>query len=277
MILRKQQASLWFETLRNHICSAFEEIEAQYTINNTIKFKFTSWKRDGGGGGVMGIMNGNVFEKVGVNISTVYGTLPRELKKEMPGVGKSAKFFATGISLVAHMHSPLIPAAHFNTRFIETTKSWFGGCADLTPTHLDPNADYAKSFHEALENSCNKYNENYYQLFKKQCDEYFYIKHRKEPRGIGGIFYDYLNSSVFDNDFAFTKDIGETFLYIYPKIVKEKMFLTWDQDQKKQQLVRRGRYVEFNLLYDRGTRFGLMTSGNVDAIFMSLPPNVLWL
>jgi len=194
--------------------------------------------------------------------------------KEIPGTEHSNEFFATGISIVAHMNSPLVPAAHFNTRYIETANSWFGGGADLTPIY--PIDSETEEFHKAFEEVCNKYDPEYYTRFKKQCDEYFFLKHRNEPRGVGGIFYDYLNSSNFENDFSFTKEIGKTFRYVYPDIIRKKMYKKWNKKQKEYQLVKRGRYVEFNLLYDRGTRFGLMTDGNVEAILMSMPPEAKW-
>lgn len=222
----------------------------------------------------MSVMRGDVFEKVGVNISTVFGEFTPEFSKKIPGTEENRQFFATGISLVAHLNSPLIPAVHFNTRYIETQKSWFGGGGDLTPFYPDENE--TSKFHDAFKQACDQHNPDYYQEFNKQCDEYFYLKHRKEPRGAGGIFYDYLNSGNFDNDFAFTKSVGTAFLAIYPEIVRTKMFLPWTDEQRNFQLVRRGRYVEFNLLYDRGTAFGLMTDGNVEAILMSLPPEVRW-
>jgi coproporphyrinogen III oxidase len=222
----------------------------------------------------MAIMRGNVFEKVAVNISTVHGEFSPEFSKQIPGTEEDPRFFATGISLVAHMQSPLVPAAHFNTRYIETIKSWFGGGGDLTPIY--PDKVETEKFHQAFKIACGRHDQDYYTQFKKQCDEYFYLKHRDESRGVGGIFYDYLNSGNFDNDFAFTKDVGRAFLEVYPDIIKAKMLLPWDEEQKKYQLIRRGRYVEFNLLYDRGTKFGLMTGGNVEAILMSMPPSVLW-
>ena len=266
----------WFESLRDKICLAFEDIEKEFALDKNMEagsFKRKNWKREGGGGGVMSLMHGNVFEKVGVNVSTVHGEFSETMRKQIPGAEQDPKFFATGISLVAHMRSPLVPAVHFNTRYIETTKSWFGGGSDLTPMYEDPNESI--KFHQAFKDACDKHDLNYYPDFKKQCDEYFYLKHRNEPRGIGGIFYDYL-SNDFNQDFAFTKDVGMTILQTYPEIVKAKMNLTWNEEQRRHQLIKRGRYVEFNLLYDRGTSFGLATNGNVEAILMSLPPEVLW-
>ncbi len=262
----------WFESLRDKICAAFEDIEKEFALKPA-SFERKAWQREGGGGGVMSIMHGNVFEKVGVNVSTVHGEFSEQMRKQIPGAEQDPQFFATGISLVAHMCSPLVPAVHFNTRYIETTKSWFGGGSDLTPMYEDANE--SAKFHQAFKDACDKHNPDYYPDFKKQCDEYFYLKHRNEPRGIGGIFYDYL-SSDFQKDFAFTKDIGRTILQIYPEIVRAKMNLAWNDQQRRHQLIKRGRYVEFNLLYDRGTSFGLATNGNVEAILMSLPPEVLW-
>ena len=278
MINNKHQAVDWFANLRDQIRDEFEEIEFEYSkikeLNSSKKFARSMWDRSDGGGGEMSVMRGNVFEKVGVNISTVFGEFSEEFSKKIPGTEENRKFFATGISIVAHPTSPLIPAAHFNTRYIETASSWFGGGGDLTPFYPDENETI--EFHKAFKQVCDKYNLNYYPEFKKQCDEYFYLKHRKEPRGAGGIFYDYLNSGNFDNDFSFTKDVGGAFSTIYPEIVRAKMLLPWTDKQKDHQLVRRGRYAEFNLLYDRGTAFGLMTDGNIEAILMSLPPAVRW-
>ena len=270
-------AANWFEDLRDQICKSYEDIEAEYAEIKSlkpIKFERKSWIRDGGGGGEISLLKGNVFEKVGVNISTVHGEFAPEFAANIPGAEENPSFFATGISVVAHMRSPLIPAVHFNTRYIETIKSWFGGGSDLTPMFEDE-ADTEK-FHEALKKACDKHNPDYYPKFKKQCDEYFYLKHRNEPRGIGGIFYDYLNTGNFGSDFEFTKDVGRAFRTIYPELVRNKLTQDWTQEQREHQLLKRGRYVEFNLLYDRGTTFGLKTGGNVEAIFMSLPPEVKW-
>lgn len=273
----KQKTSAWFEDLRNEICAAFELVEQEYAKEHKLEpavFERKKWDRSGGGGGEMSIMKGNVFEKIGVNISTVHGEFSPEFSKQIPGTEENRSFYATGISIVSHMRSPLVPAAHFNTRYIETTKSWFGGGGDLTPIY--PDDTETRAFHAAFKAACDKHNPGYYPDFKKQCDEYFYLHHRNEPRGVGGIFYDYLNSGNFDNDFAFTQDVGKAFMQIYPVIVREKMMLPWSQQQREYQLTRRGRYVEFNLLYDRGTKFGLMTGGNVEAILMSMPPEVRW-
>ncbi len=274
---QRNLATSWFEELRNKICKSYEKIEQDFAKKQGITpahFKKKSWNRADGGGGVMSIMHGNIFEKVGVNISTVYGEFSKEFRKKIPGATENPEFFATGISLVAHMKSPLVPAMHFNTRYIETTKSWFGGGGDLTPIY--PDEQETKMFHDAFKFVCDKYNPAYYPKFKKACDEYFFLKHRNEPRGVGGIFYDYLNTNNFHHDFAFTKDVGLAILNIYPKIIGKKIALPWTKEQREYQLVKRGRYVEFNLLYDRGTTFGLATGGNVEAILMSMPPEVKW-
>ena len=270
-------AAEWFAFLRDKICSTFESIEVKYAdLHNLTPAKFTrtQWSRDGGGGGVMSVMRGNVFEKVGVNISTVHGSFTSEMQKQIPGAEIDPAFFATGVSLVSHMHSPLVPASHFNTRYIETTKSWFGGGGDLTPTYVDIKDKI--SFHEHFRRACDKYDSEYYHKFSKECDDYFYLPHRKEHRGVGGIFYDYLNSGNFDVDFNFTKDVGLAFHDAFSEIVFDKMGLSWSNEQREDLLKKRGRYVEFNLLYDRGTKFGLMTGGNTEAILMSMPPEVKW-
>jgi coproporphyrinogen III oxidase len=267
----------WFEELRDQISASYEQIELEFAQKNNLeagKFIKKPWQREGGGGGVISVMRGNVFEKVGVNISTVHGVFSEKFRKQIPGANDNPEFFATGISIVAHMRSPLVPAVHFNTRYIETTKYWFGGGGDLTPIYQDD--EETEIFHNALKDSCDKHDPSYYPKFKKACDEYFFLKHRNEPRGVGGIFYDYLDTGNFDNDFAFTKEVGLGMRDIYPKIVREKMDLSWTPEQREYQLLKRGRYVEFNLLYDRGTTFGLETGGNVEAILMSLPPEVKW-
>ncbi len=274
---QRLETQKWFEVLRDQICSSFEKLEQDYEGPQQSmppgKFRRKKWHREGGGGGEMSIMEGRLFEKVGVNISTVMGELSPEFSKQIPGAESNPKFWASGISLVAHMWSPYIPAVHMNTRHIATTRSWFGGGADLTPMII--NTEDKELFHNAFRSTCTKHDDTYYTRFKEWCDEYFYLKHRNEPRGVGGIFYDQLANN-FETDFNFTKDVGSTFASIYPTIVKRHMNKAWTKKERQAQLVKRGRYVEFNLLYDRGTLFGLQTGGNVDAILMSLPPAVAW-
>jgi coproporphyrinogen III oxidase len=272
-------ASEWFLQLRNLVCKAFEQIEQDYAATHVGcvpgTFTFRPWIRPGGGGGTIGLMKGCVFEKVGVNISTVFGVLNPLLQKEILGAEDDPHFWASGISVVAHMHSPLVPAAHMNTRYIMTTQEWFAGGADLTPYF--PFEEDTKAFHQILRNVCDRYDKECYEHFKQWCDDYFFLPHRKEPRGIGGIFYDILNSGDWQKDFLFNQDVGKTFLKICLEIIRKRMNEVWTSEQRKHQLQRRGRYVEFNLLYDRGTRFGLQTDGNIEAILMSLPPEVEWL
>lgn len=274
---QKQQASEWFRLLRDNICAEFEKIEEELSGSDKKagKFERKIWQREGGGGGEMSIMRGRVFEKVGVNISTVHGQFSEEFAAQIPGTEKGREFFATGVSLVAHMCSPLVPAVHMNTRFIVTGKSWFGGGADLNPMY-EVESDTA-DFHAEFKLACDKHNPEYYPKFKKWCDEYFFIKHRNQARGVGGIFYDYLNNGDFEEDFAFTKDVGLAFLKIYPEIVRRHINEKWTNEQREHQLVKRGLYAEFNLVYDRGTKFGLATGGNTEAILMSLPPEAKWL
>ena len=278
----RDNARTWFEALRDEICTAFEALEDDLTgvfANRPIgRFKRRTWRRntedlDGGGGGVMSIMKGRVFEKVGVNVSTVWGEFSDEFRDQIPGAEDDPRFWASGVSLVAHMQSPHVPAVHFNTRCIQTTRMWFGGGTDLTPIY--PNKTDTDDFHAALKKTCDAYADDRYNKYKKWCDEYFYLPHREEPRGVGGIFYDYLDDD-WDRDFSFTQDVGKTFLNIYPKIVRNHMNETWTINQREHQLIRRGRYVEFNLLHDRGTKFGLMTGGNTEAILMSMPPEARW-
>jgi coproporphyrinogen III oxidase len=271
----KATAAAWFRTLRDMICAEFERIETEYD-KAPARFQRTPWTREGGGGGEMSVMKGRVFEKVGVNISTVHGEFAEAFRKEIPGAADDARFWAAGISLVAHPASPLVPAVHMNTRMIVIGDDrWhFGGGTDLTPIY--PNDADTHDFHAALQAACDAHDPGYYAKFKQWCDEYFFLKHRNEPRGVGGIFYDYVNTGNWARDFAFTQEVGRAFLAIYPQLVRRHMHAPWTAEQREHQLHRRGRYVEFNLLHDRGTRFGLMTGGNTEAILMSLPPEVKW-
>ena len=276
--VQQEQARAWFEQLRDEICISFEALEAGLTGTNAAlppgRFARERWTRPGGGGGEIALLRGRVFEKVGVNLSTVFGTFPPEFRKEVPGAAEDGRFWASGISLVAHLNSPRVPAVHMNTRHIVTTREWFGGGADLTP--MQPAAEDAALFHGALKTACDAHDAGYYERFKAWCDDYFFLKHRNEPRGIGGIFYDYLEEGSWAARFAFTRAVGQAFLAVYPEIVRRHMDEPWSAEERERQLVRRGRYVEFNLLYDRGTRFGLMTGGNPEAILMSLPPLAAW-
>lgn len=283
---RKARASAWFAELRDRICAAFEDLEDAYVGpqpgRSSGRFERKAWARDGGGesgGGVMSVMKGRVFEKVGVNVSTVYGRFSPEFAKEIPGADKDPTFWAAGISLVAHMQNPRVPAVHFNTRHIVTSKAWFGGGGDINPVLKARRAkDHpdAAPFHAAFKAACDAHDPAYYPKFEKWCDEYFFNKHRGEARGAGGIFYDYLDTGDWEKDFAFTQDVGRAFLNGYPPIVAKRMNEPWTEAERDEQLVYRGRYAEFNLVYDRGTRFGLMTGGNIDAILMSLPPIATW-
>lgn len=277
----KVQAAAWFKSLRDQICTAFEAIEddapASAQSSPAGRFTRTPWDRAEGGGGEMSVMKGRVFEKVGVNISTVHGTFTESFAKQIPGADENGgQFWASGISLVAHMCNPHVPAVHMNTRMIVTNRGWFGGGADLTPMFMDAHTTDRDDFHAALKGACDTHGPDDYDKFKKWCDEYFFLPHRNEPRGVGGIFYDYVNTADWNHDFTFTQNVGRAFLDIYPKIVRRNMDRPWTDADREHQLVRRGRYVEFNLLYDRGTTFGLKTGGNVDAILMSMPPEVKW-
>jgi coproporphyrinogen III oxidase len=281
---RQARAKAWFDSLRDRIVAEFERLEDEAPVElypgEAGRFELKDWDRPAGGGGTMGFMRGGrFFEKCGVHISLVHGVFSPEMAATMPGADKDPRFIATGISLIAHMMNPRVPAVHMNTRFLATTTGWFGGGADLTPTideQRSQEAEDAMLFHAALKDACDRFDAAWYPKYKKECDEYFFLPHRNEPRGVGGIFYDRHNSGDFERDFGFTKAVGEAFLDAYPKIARHRMDEPWTDDDRRQQLVRRGRYVEFNLLYDRGTMFGLKTGGNIETILSSMPPMVSW-
>ena len=270
--IKKKLASNWFKLLQNTICNDIEKIE-----KNKIKFRLKTWRRDKikdeGGGEFRILKSGKIFEKVGVNFSEVYGKFPKEMRKKIPGANKNPNFWASGVSVVMHMNNPYIPAIHFNTRFIYTTHGWFGGGMDVTPCIKD--AKEKAFLHTELKKMCDRHDKKYHKKYKKWCDKYFYLPHRKETRGIGGIFFDYKKND-WEKDFKFVSDLGVTFQMLFNKIIKKKYKKKWTIKEKELQYIKRGRYAEFNLLYDRGTKFGLQTGGNVEGILMSLPPIVKW-
>ncbi len=270
--IKQKLTSNWFKSLQEMFCKTISDFE-----KNKISFKSTSWKRnlkkDEGGGEYRILKDGKIFDKVGVNFSKVYGKFPKKFQQKIPGAQKDPRFWASGISVVMHMKNPLIPAMHFNTRYICTTFDWFGGGIDVTPSKKDNKEK--EQFHKTLRDMCNRHDKNYYKKYKKWCDEYFYLPHRKEPRGIGGIFFDYKKNN-FEKNFKFVRDVGITFETIFQKIINKKIKKKWTSKDKENQYIKRGRYAEFNLLYDRGTKFGLQTGGNVEGILMSLPPHAKW-
>ena len=269
---KKKLVKNWFKILQEVICKDIEELEGKKNI-----FKSNKWLRgkngNEGGGEYRIFKNGKIFDKIGVNFSEVYGKFSKKFKNKIPGTKKSAKFWASGVSVVMHMKNPNVPAMHFNTRYIYTSHGWFGGGIDITPCKKDQKLK--KWYHKELKYMCSKHGKNYYKKYKKWCDEYFYLPHRKERRGIGGIFFDYKNND-WEKNFNFVRDVGLCFLDCAKTLIKRKLNIKWTSAQKKQQLIKRGRYIEFNLLYDRGTKFGLSTGGNTEAILMSLPPTAKW-
>ena len=275
---QKQRAAAWFQELRDRLCAAMETLEP-----DAARFDRTIWKRGDGaedlGGGEMSLLHGTVFEKAGVHISTVYGEFSEQFRSQIEGAADDPRFWASGISVIAHPRNPHAPTAHMNTRMVVTTKGWFGGGGDLTPMlKTQRHADHpdTQDFHKAYKSACDAHDAAYYPDFKEKCDEYFFLPHRNESRGTGGIFYDHLNTGDWDKDFAFTQDVGRAFLDVYPDIIARRKDTPYNDEEREAQLVQRGRYVEFNLLYDRGTTFGLKTGGNVDSILSSMPPAVRW-
>ena len=280
---RKTAARAWFETLRDRLCEAFEQFEAEAPSalygDTAGRFEFTPWERPEGGGGTMGMLRGRFFEKAGIHVSTVFGSFTPEFARTIPGAEADPRFFATGVSLIAHPRNPWVPTVHMNTRYIVTTRGWFGGGADLTPmmdAQRSQEAWEAVRFHQAMKAACDAHDPAWHAKYKTWCDEYFFLPHRNEPRGIGGVFYAHHDSGDWERDFAFTQDVGKALLDVYPGIARERMGDLWTASDREAQLVRRGRYVEFNLLYDRGTLFGLKTGGNVESILSSMPPEVKW-
>ncbi|HEX4742586.1 MAG TPA: oxygen-dependent coproporphyrinogen oxidase [Caulobacteraceae bacterium] len=280
---RSRRARAWFDELRDSMVAAFEALEDEAPEHlypgPPGRFELKPWVREAGGGGVMGFLRGRFFEKVGLHISEVHGRFTPEMAATMPGADKDPSFIATGVSLIAHLASPRVPAVHMNTRYLATSQGWFGGGADLTPLLEDQrsqDAPDAVMFHDALRRACDAHDLAWYPRYKAVCDEYFFLPHRNEPRGVGGIFYDRHDSGDWERDFAFTRDVGRALLDVYPKIARHRMSEPWTAEEREEQLVRRGRYVEFNLLYDRGTMFGLKTGGNIESILSSMPPVVRW-
>ncbi len=280
---RAERAAAWFESLRDRFIAAFETLEDEapekFYPGPPGRFELTPWAREGGGGGVMGMLRGRFFEKCGLHVSRVHGEFTAEMAAAMPGGADDPRFVAVGISLIAHMASPRVPAVHMNTRYLQTTHGWFGGGADLTPLiaeQRNPDAPDAAFFHAALKRACDAHDDAWHARYKAECDRYFFLPHRDEPRGVGGIFYDRHDSGDFERDLAFSRDVGEAVLDTFPKIARHRMSEPWTAADREEQLVLRGRYVEFNLLYDRGTMFGLKTGGNIDSILSSMPPVVKW-